>query len=150
MTFNLPPVKEFRNHITFCLGYVLGLTGYLDLEETPWPMGLDWVDIEKVTVLWKKLQEAGDEKPISFSKQEVLLSYLCHDMMNKMLLTQEGESFSMIILRRVNDDYESGNFLEYRTNTMNGNSHIMRNIESHLIDDSDLLELKDRLAKIEL
>lgn len=150
MVFNLPPVKEFRNHITFCLGYVLGLSGYLDLEEKPFPMGLDLVDTISVTNLWNKLQEAGDQSPLSFSKKEVLLSYLCHDLMNKLLLTPEGENFSMIILQRVSPDHTSGSFHEYRTSTINGNSHIMKNIESHLPEDMDLIELKERLAKIEI
>jgi len=150
VVFSLPPVKEFRNHITFCLGYILGLSGYLDLQEEPMPMGLDWLDTPKVTELWNKLQEAGDNSPVSFSKKEVLLSYLCHDLMNKMLLTPEGEHFSMIILRRVDPDYSPTAFQEYRSNTITGNSHIMRNIESHLMEDAELSELKDQLAKIEI
>lgn len=150
VVFSLPPVKEFRNHIAFCLGYVLGLAGYLDLQEEPIPMGLDWLDTPKVTELWNKLQEAGEDQPVSFSKKEVLLSYLCHDIMNKMLLTPEGERFSMIILKRVDPNYSPEAFQEYRSNSMIGNSHIMRNIESHLNEDTELNELKDQLAKIEI
>lgn len=148
--FSLPPVKEFRNHIAFCLCYVLGLSGYLDLEEEPLPKGLDKLDQEKVTDLWNRLQEAGDSEPISFTKQEVLLSYLCHDLMNKMLLTPEGERFSMIILNRVDPNSSLKSFEDYRSNSMIGNSHIMRNIESHLTEDSELNELKDQLARIDI
>jgi hypothetical protein len=150
VTFSLPPIKEFRNHITFCLGYVLGLAGYLDLEEKSWPMGLDWIDTIKVTELWEKLQVAGENRPIVLSKSEILLSYLCHDLMNKFLLTQEGENFSMIILNRVSPMHHSGAFDAYRKSTMNGNSHIMLNIENHLSEDRELVALKDRLSSIEL
>ncbi len=149
-TFNLPPIKEFRNHILFCLGYMLGLSGYLQLEEKAKPMGMDWVDISKVTELWEKLQQAGEDKPVTFSKKEVLLSYLCHDLMNKYLLTQEGENFSMVILNRIHPRQEEGTFDAYRNSTMLGNSHIMQNIESHLSEDEELVALKSRLSSIEL